>query len=353
MDIPAFISDLLAQQGVLIVPGLGTFTRVRIEGYYNKDQQQFCPPTQQIQFKGEHGDDNILADRIASERQISIASAKYFIEKFVSAVLEQAGVGSAPFGNLGTFNTRRGNLVFTANELNETDEAFYGLAPVKLKRNNSFKKDVAPPPRLVELPVPAPEPVPAPIPEVVEEVPEPEEVEPAVEEEEYVEEEETGSRGVNIWLILALIIVLIGVGIIALFEYKPALFNRVKPLFSNLAHHPAPPPVKLSAADSLKRAQQAQKDIGITRAVVTADSVGTDTFRIVIGSWQGLKKATLDAEEHTKQGVNAEVHKAGGKYQVTVATYNNNDSAKAALPVFKEKLKKQDIRIQIYPYKKP
>ncbi len=352
MDIPAFINDLLAQQGVLIVPGLGTFTRVRIEGYYNKDQQQFCPPTQQIQFKSEHSDDNILADRIAGERQISVASAKYFIEKFVSAILEQAGVGSAPFGNVGTFSTRRGNLVFTANELNETDELFYGLAPVKLKRNSSFKQNVAPPPRLVELPVPEPEPVPAPALEVIEEVQQPEEVEPTVEEEEYVEEEETGGRGVNIWLILALIIVLIGVGIIALFEYKPALFNRVKPLFGNLSHT-TPPPVKISTADSLKRAQQAQKDIGISHTVAATDSVGTDTFRIVFDSWKGFKKASQLAEERTKQGINAEVHKAGGKYQVTVATYNNNDSAKAALPIFKEKLKKQDLRIQIYPFKKP
>jgi len=354
MDIPAFINDLLAQQGVLIVPGLGTFTRVRIEGYYNKEQQQFCPPTQQIQFKSEYSDDNILANKIAGERQISVASAKYFIEKFVSAILEQAGTGNAPFGNIGTFSTRRGNLVFATNELNESDELFYGLAPVKLKRNNSFKQNVAPPPRLVELPVPKPEPTPAPIPEVTEEIPEPEEVEaPIEEEEEYFEEEETGGHGVNIWLILALIIVLIGVGIIAVFEFKPALFNRVKPLFSNLPYHRTAPPVKTSTADSLKRVQQAQKDIGITRAVPVTDTIGPDTFRIVVGSWQGLKKATLDAKEHTQQGVNAEVHKTGGKYQVTIATYNNNDSANAALPVFKEKLKKQDIRIQIYPFKKP
>lgn len=353
MDIPAFISDLLAQQGALIVPGLGTFTRVRIDGYYNKDQQQFCPPTQQIQFKNEHSDDNILAERIAGERQISIASAKYFIEKFVSNILEQAGSGNAPFGTLGVFSTRRGILVFTANELNETDEMFYGLAPVKLKRNNSFKQNIAPPPRLVELPVPEPEPAPTPVAEAPEEVPQPEEVEPVAEVEEYTEEEETGSRGINIWLILALVIVLIGVGIIAAFEYKPGLFSRVKPIFNKLARTTTPAPVKISVADSLKRVEQAQKDIGITRTVAATDSVGTDTFRIVIGSWQGLKKATLDAEEHTKQGVTAEVHKTGGRYQVTVATYNNNDSAKAALPVFKEKLKKQDIRIQIYPFKKP
>jgi hypothetical protein len=356
MDIPAFISDLLAQQGVLVIPGLGTFTRVRVDGYYNKDQQQFFPPTQQIQFKSEHSDDNILADLIAKERQISVASAKYFIEKFVAAILEQAGVGNAQFGNIGAFSTRRGNLVFAANELNETDEAFYGLAPVKLKRNSSFKQNVVAPPRLVELPEADPEPVPVPFTEPPVEVPQPEEVETTVEEEEeHVDEEETGGHKINIWLVLALIIVLIGVGLIALFEYKPALFNGVKPLFTKLAHTTSPPPAKISTADSLKRAQQARKDMGITHTVpsVQNDSVGVDTFRIVVSSWQGLKGATQDARNQTKQGIKAEIHKVGSRYLVTVATYNNNDSAKTALPVFKEKLKNPEIRIQIYPFKKP
>lgn len=355
MDIPAFINDLLAQQGVLMVPGLGTFTRVRIEGYYNKDQQQFCPPTQQIQFKSEHSDDNTLADRIASERQISVASAKYFIEKFVSAILEQAGIGSAPFGNIGVFSTRRGNLVFTANELNETDELFYGLAPVKLKRNSSFKQNVAPPPRLVELPAPEPEPVPAPAPEVVEEIQQPEEVEPTVEEEEYVEEEETGGRGVNIWLILALIIVLIGVGIIALFEYKPALFNRVKPLFGNLTHTTTPLPVKISTADSIKRAQQAQKDIGIAQTVQATDSVGVDTFGIVVSMFKTSKVAKIEADRYVKKEFSAGIHRNPDNkhYDVILGTYLNNDSAKAALIKAKQKLNIQDISIHTYPYKKP
>ncbi|OCX51433.1 hypothetical protein BEL04_15515 [Mucilaginibacter sp. PPCGB 2223] len=354
MDITAFINDLLAREGVLIVPGLGTFNKTRVEGYYNKDQQHFYPPTRQIQFKTDQSDDSTLANLIAEERQISVASAKYFIEKFVTHILEQAGTGSVPFGNMGAFSTRRGSLIFTPSELNETDEMFYGLAPVRLKRNSSFRQQQAafvPPPKPAE---PPPAPVPEPMPVIPQPEPVEEPAEPGPVEEEYIEEEEAEHHRVNIWLVLALIIVVIGVAIIGIYIYKPALFSRFKPILGKLSHKTAPAPA-ISTADSLKRAQQAQKDIGIVHTVpsLQKDSVGTDTFRIVVGSWQGLKKATQDAEDHTKQGINAEVHRSGGKYQVTVATFNNNDSAKAALPVFKEKLKKQDIRIQTYPFKKP
>ncbi|WP_448699944.1 hypothetical protein ACFGVR_22590 [Mucilaginibacter sp. AW1-3] len=345
MDIPAFINELLAQQGVLIVPGLGTFTMTRVDGYYNRDQQHFYPPTQQIQFKSDSTDDDVLANLIASERQISVASAKYFIEKFVTNILEQAGVGNVAFGTMGAFSTRRGALIFTPSELNETDEMFYGLAPVRLKRNSSFKQHaVVIPPRVVEPPVVVPE-----VPPVVEQPAPIEEPEPVDEpEEDYIEEEETERSRVNIWLVLALIIVVIGVAIIGAYMYKPALFDRFKPMLGKSTK----PATSISPADSLKREEQAEKDMGIVNAV-PADSIGTDTFRIVVGSWQTFKKATEDATAQTQKGFNAEVHRMAGKYQVTVQDYNNNDSAKAALPVFKQKLKKQDIRIQIYPFKKP
>lgn len=348
MDISSFISELLARQNVLIVPGLGTFSRDRVDGYYNKDQQQFYPPSQQILYKNEYTDDDVLASHIAKERHISITSARYFIEKLVAGLLEQVSINTVQFGNMGTFSMRRGQLVFTPGELNETDELFYGLAPVKLKRNNSFRQQavvIPPKPVVTEAPV---EPVaeqaaPVELPPVIEQ--------PAtIEDTEEYYEEETAGHKINIWLVLALIIVLIGVGIIATYIYKPALFNSFKPLFGKVANTPPPPPVvKKNNADSLTK-----DTVEATPAVIKTESITpVDTFRIVVGSWQGLKKATQDAEEHTKQGFNAEVHKAGVRYQVTVATYNNNDSAKAALPIFKEKLKKQDIRIQIYPFKKP
>jgi hypothetical protein len=360
MDIALFISELLAQQGTLVVPGFGTFSRNRVEGYYSKDQQQFYPPTLQIQFKTEFTDDNVLANLIATERQISVASAKYFIEKFVTTIKDQASAGTVAFGHMGTFSTRRSGLTFTSAELNETDELFYGLAPVKLKRNNSFKQQ-APPvtvPNVVEpAPAPAVEPVTVPDPIIIAE--EPEEVE--ADQEEYQEEyviagEERPRRKMNIWLILALIIVLAGLSIIGVYFYKPALLNRLKP-FLRKFKHAQPLPVRLSEADSLKQTQQAQKDIGIlpSAPVVKADTTPVDTFRIVVDQFKTLKVARKDSASRAKQNFTVEIHKnpSNRRYQVSIGNYLNADSARAALPMLKQKLKKKDITIQTYPFKKP
>jgi len=348
MDIAAFIIELLAQQGILVIPGLGTFTRNRVDGYYDKEQQQFYPPTVQIQFKTDYTDDNVLAQMISEERLISVASAKYFIEKFVANIKDQAAVGSVAFGNIGTFSTRRIGLVFTSNELNENDELYYGLAPVKLKRNSAFKHQpvITPPVELPPVPEEViPEPVQPYLPETVEEE--------IIAEEEYLEEEEEEKRGVNIWLVLAIIIVTIGAALIGAYKFKPELFDR----FTN-KQTVAVVQAKLSKADSLKQALQAQKDLGITpvdsSGKAKTDIAGVDTFRIVAGSFKTLRMATREADNYTKKGVTAGVNFniKNKRYEVNAGTYLNSDSAQAALPVMKQKLNKPDIYIQTYPFKK-
>ncbi len=365
MDIAAFISELLAQRNALVVPGLGTFSKNRVDGYYNREQQAFFPPSLQIQFKNEFTDDAVLANLIASQRQISLASAKYFIEKFVSGIKDQASVGTVAFGNMGTFSTRRSGLTFTPNELNETDELFYGLAPVKLRRNSSFRQPVAPPtPPPIQAPAPVAEPEPRvavvpvePEPITVAEVPQDIETET---QEEYVEEEDNGPhRGVNVWLVVALIIVLTGLGIVGVYLYKPNYLKGLKPLIDKFKHS-APVVPKKSKEDSLKQAQQAQKDIGlapVSPAIkAKTDSLKQlDTIRIVASSFKTLKVAKEDSTAKAKNGLSPEIHRdpSGKRYQVTIGTYFNTDSANNALPILKQKLKKTDvITIQTYPYKK-
>jgi len=343
MDIASFISNLLTKQGELVVPGLGTFTKARVDGYYQKEQQQFYPPSHQVQFKTEYTDDNVLANMIANERQISVASAKYFIEKFVTHIKDEAEVGNATFGNMGSFSTRRGALVFSVSDLNESDELFYGLAPVKIKRNNAFKLPgaVVTPPKLVDLPPPPPEPEPI-VNEVIQNIPEA--------EEEYIEEEEEPTRRINIWLVLALLIIVAGVTVIGLYLYKPALFDRL------IKHNSVTVVTKTSHDDSLKQALQAQKDMGIvpaTSSSVTNTVAPVDTFRIIEGSFKTSRKANEEAGICKKKGVAADVFKddAIKKYRVIVGTYFNLDSANAAVPALKEKLK-SDISVQTYPFKK-
>jgi hypothetical protein len=347
MDIAAFISELLAQQGILVVPGLGTFTMDRVGGYYNKEQQQFYPPAVQVQFNAEHVDDNVLAQMISEERQISVASAKYFIEKFVANIKDQAAVGTIAFGNMGTFSTRRAGLTFTNNDLNESDELFYGLAPVKLKRNSAFSQ----PPVVIPPPVEVP-PVEIP-PAPVEVTPEPVELylpntveEETVAEEEYLEEEEEEEkRGVNVWLILAIIIVAIGASLIGVYKYKPELFDR----FINKQDTV----VKVSRTDSLKKAAQAKK-VADSLEKAKADTMGVDTFRIVVGSFKTLKKANIEAANDSAKGLKPEIkyNLKNKHYEVNVGTYFNRDSADAKLPEIKPKFKNTDILVQTYPFKK-
>ena len=82
MDIAYFISDLLGEQGELSVPNLGYFVQMRMNAYYNEQENIYYPPHYSVQFDPQViDDDDSLASYITEKKKISLASAKYFIEK--------------------------------------------------------------------------------------------------------------------------------------------------------------------------------------------------------------------------------------------------------------------------------
>jgi hypothetical protein len=382
MEIADYIIELLHKQKTAVVPGLGSFHTSRVEGYYNKEQQQFYPPSLQAQFSTDEQPGTDLADLIAEDRQISAASARYFIEKFVTSLKETVTSQNVPLGNMGMFSAKRGELHFEPNSLNESYELFYGLAPVKLKRGNAFKQDVvdAPAPRspFFEKPrvIEPPKPIPAEEP-AAPAMPEPHIATPAVdtvyipettpeEVEEQVEIEETEKRGINIWLLLAIIIVFLGVGVIALYKYNPELFSR----FIAQPTKPAPPKplIKHSLTDSANAVLQAQHDSAATTPDTLAPkqlspatvptTAAIDTFGIVVASERSEKLAVIDQQRYRKMGYpQAEVRRKPRStkiYQVSIGTYFNPDSAKAnMMKIRKERgWEPKDIFVQTYPYKK-
>jgi hypothetical protein len=391
MDIADYIIELLQRQETAVVPGLGSFHTSRAEGYYNKEQQLFYPPSLQAQFSKEIHEGTDLVELIAERRQISAASARYFIEKFVTSVKEHVGTENVPLGNMGVFTTKRGELTFEPNSLNESYELHYGLMPVKLKRSSAFRQEAieaeAPKARspffeashVVKTPAPV-EPEPEIVPEpVVAEAPvdEPHIATPPVqtvfipeaEEEAIAETEEEEKRGTNIWLILSIIIVLLGVGVIGLYKYKPELFSRFIAAPPKVA---APkPPVKKSATDSLNKVLDAQRDSAANKpdSIVPAPkqlspnnlptTAVVDTFGVVIATLKTPKSATIEAQRYIKKGFpQTEVHKRPNStraYQITVGTYFNIDSAQANRLKLLERLglPSNEIIVQKYPYKKP
>jgi outer membrane biosynthesis protein TonB len=396
MDIADYIIELLQQHEVAVVPGLGSFHTSRVEGYYNKEQQLFYPPSLQAQFTKEEREGTDLVELIAERRQISLASARYFIEKFVTSLKEQVDTQSVPLGKMGAFITRRGELTFEPNSLNESYELYYGLAPEKLKRGSAFKQQAAeeavpskspffakpmapatpPPVEPVTPPVPVEEPAvieePAAIP-----LPEPHIATPPVhtvytpsEEntEELAEEteEEYEKKGINIWLLLSIIIVFLGVGLIGLYKYKPELFSRF------IASPPKPaaakPLNKKSQTDSANAALQAQHDSASEKIDTTAPkqinpstlptTAAVDTFGVVIASLKNAKSAEIESRRYVKKGFSlAEVRKMPNSkmFCVNVGIYFNLDSANAnRLKIIEERhLTVTELRIQKYPYKKP
>src|SRR6185312_7703938 len=112
MDVGFYLGELLMQQGEVSVPGLGYFVQARVSGYYDENERKFFPPYHQAQFDPQSIDDDALAEYIAGKKNISIASARYFAEKYITNLKQQALITEVPIGNLGWFYTELAQLTF-------------------------------------------------------------------------------------------------------------------------------------------------------------------------------------------------------------------------------------------------
>jgi len=132
MDISLFIAELLHQKDDVSVPYLGTFSRKRINGFYKHESDQFFPPSEILTFSSHSDENDILAEYISGQKNISPSSAKYFISKFVDelkGLLEASG--HAELKNLGVIEKDAGEFKFTAITPNVFSGNYFGLSPVK------------------------------------------------------------------------------------------------------------------------------------------------------------------------------------------------------------------------------
>lgn len=371
MDIAAYISELLEHQDKLAVPGLGTFYRSRLDGYYNKEQQQFYPPSLQLQLDTElQEDDGKLVAAMTADKQMTASTARYHIDKYVSGILELAATEIVPLGDLGIFSMRRNQLAFMPKKLNNNNELFYGLAPVRLRRSKA--EATSTPKRTPVMPYnekPSAftaallrgEPMPG---KPLSSVNDPKPKETEVEPEDEAEDKKPAR--ISTWvLVVALVILLSGVALICAYKFNPALFNRFRGQTET-------PPVTTDddkrrarmISDSIQHAIEAQKNIGLTPTVdsatkskILAPETPRDTFGIVVGKFSDIAGAKKEYDRYRYTGLPVELRKNPvtdpNPFQLVVATYFVADSANAHLSGWKNKLKLQDVFVQIYPYKKP
>src|SRR5215469_6841220 len=115
MNLADYLSELLGIQDEVNVPGLGYFIRTRVNAYYNDSEKRFYPPYHQIKFVGQPREDDSFAQYVADKKNISLASSKYFVEKFITKLREDASHGKYPFADLGSFQMDVDQLVFKPN----------------------------------------------------------------------------------------------------------------------------------------------------------------------------------------------------------------------------------------------
>ncbi|WP_374948649.1 hypothetical protein [Mucilaginibacter sp.] len=132
MDVGYFISELLGQQGEVSVPGLGYFAHTRVNGYYNDKEAKFYPPSYSVQFDPQFIDDDALAQHIADNKNISLASSKYFTEKYVAGIWQQVAMGDVSVANLGWFYMDDTRLAFRSNTAQDADPEFFGYPALQV-----------------------------------------------------------------------------------------------------------------------------------------------------------------------------------------------------------------------------
>ncbi|MBS1527168.1 MAG: SPOR domain-containing protein [Bacteroidetes bacterium] len=371
MDLAIYISELLGFKGEVNVPGLGHFTQNHISASYNEQEHKFYPPRYEVTFDPQFTDDEGLANYITSKKNISLASAKYFIDKYVTALKQQIAQHGADIAGIGHLYYEYATLRFKAGTARASgDPASFGLPPVTLHKRN--ERPVATPVPPEKKPVPVAQPA---IEESKAEEPaegaiigkttaEIEEM-PAGQTPDYVYEEDVPKRR-NGWIVFLLILIIVLIGIPGLYMYKPSLFDNfihkntvtkivvvkdtdsvAKPALKNDS---VVKPVDSAAKPALRR-DSATKQPGNAVAPASILQDSTKPYWIVVGSSFVTKKAADQAIANYKSiGITAGVasEMPGRRIKLKLGTYNTEPEAENAR---RELIKSGKVRKDIYTQK--
>lgn len=332
MDVGYYISELLGQHGDVNVPGLGYFAHTRVNGYYNDSEGKFYPPGHSVQFDPQYLDhDDALALYIAQKKKISLASSKYFTDKFVQTLKQQAVAGEAALADLGWFSINNTSLHFRPNSVTGTDPEFFGYPVIPLQKigTQTVEPQYMPQPEAY-----AAQPV------LAEQVPQVSS--DAVEDEEayehhLVDQVEKKRRG-NFWLFATLAIALAAGGIYLTYRYNPTAFS-----FFTQQKEPQPvaPKVIVVEDDTTKQKVKPDSDsIPVVRKVSADSLVKTDTvkvvnpapvkssaglprFEIIVASAYDMKEATGVILNFKKKGLDPKIvtDAPGKRIKVSVGTF--------------------------------
>jgi hypothetical protein len=368
MDVGNFIGELLAQRGNLTVPGLGYFARTRKNGHYNESEGKLYPPSYTVQFIPRQIEDETLVQYIADKKNISLASAEYFTEKFITNLKLQAQSGQIPLADLGWFYTEGSQLFFKPNTHVGDNPEFFGYEPITLQKlgNAPVKEPENSEPAYIpaEIEYTAPVAVPVLVPVNEETADDAYRFETDVEHEQYLESvaRNRSRRSTIVFVVLALVFTALAVYLVN--RYNPAAFNpaakkpavkkteqvinaRVEPIDSTTTVDSAKTSTKSDTA-SPKQAVAAAKDSIANVTPAPVDSIGFPRWEVMGGTFKTQGAANTAIQNYKTLGVTAHIASdvPGLRFHVSLGTYKTYREAAAATNTLK---KDKRISRGIYP----
>ena len=338
MDISSYIAEYIRKNQILIVPGLGTFTKEQVPARFDAANNLFLPPTERIVFSGIYSDNVALQKFICNAEKAKPKAVAQFIEQYVSNLIDLlATTEEIKIDALGTFKRTSTKLTFKADESLSNSTSYFGLKPQKEKSG-------------IEAPVeevtPIPEEAPITVVPTEELIPEPEEV-----EIEEVRGSSTFKKAILILLLVALS-ALAGLQI-----YCPDTLSN----FWNQETSIAP------ATDTLTK--QADTTALIPDSTILRDSTGLKTdslaqaalritpnapsFEIIIAAFHKQSEADEFIAQLAARQINAHIlqTKKGSLLKISVGTFADETAAANELQKIHQNLAKSAWIYRVKPLK--
>ncbi len=372
MDLAIYISELLGLRGEVNLPGVGHFSQVRVDGYYVENENKLYPPAHQVNFQPIVSEDESLAKYITDKKNISLASSKYFIDKYVAGVKQQVAMQKVDLAGLGYLYTENKVIAFKSNSASRSnDPEFYGFPPIEVYKVGKQRPVSFTPPPAKEnveiLPVTEDIPVeeipaeiladePVSVPELVTVEQKPKEL-PA-----YIYEDEPEPRRASGWVIVLLLVIVAILAVSGAYIYKPSLFNRI--LGKETIIGIEPKAVKTESKPAIK---PAIKPATVSKTVVqptavpkpvqaSVDTFATVHYDILGGAYQTLTRTNTEIANYQKLGLKPVIlkHAKGKLYKINLGTYFNKDQAEKVKDSILNipKIIKSNIYLQPYQPKK-
>ncbi|HEY9196051.1 MAG TPA: hypothetical protein VIM77_07285, partial [Mucilaginibacter sp.] len=185
--------------------------------------------------------------------------------------------------------------------------------------------------------------------------------EPVEQPEEYVDDEPEYKRGVSVWAIVLIVVIVLGLAAFAVYKYKPQWLNLPNKEQAQLPEKQSQPPIAKPDTDTIKKASVAadsvkqtisKPDSALKTSTVVNDTLTRLRYELLGGAFKKRADALATIERYRKLGFTAHIleNVPGRLVKLSLGTYFARDEAVDAKQkiIATGKIKEDNITIQPY-----